>query len=121
MSKPLLQLTLNEDEARLVSMALQFYARVRMGQFGEIVWHCAMNHCPEDPNAAEKAWLELRKQCYPDLLVHPGHTYGYGVFDDADKAYDIHQALCCALGTEKRPFTIHHKRPKCERITSEEN
>lgn len=98
-------LQLNEQQAKIVSTACEFFARVKMGQFGEIVWHTADKHCPENPAAAEQAWLELRKQIYPDLQG-VGHSYGIGKFPDADTAYDVHQALRFAMGG-KEPFSYN--------------
>lgn len=119
MSKPMFQLTLTEEEAQLVSRACEFYARIRMGQFGEIPWYCCPKHCPEDRDATEAAWLELRKHIYPDLHG-AGHTYGVGQFDDADKTFDVHQVLRRALGDPREPFS-YNKLPKCKRITAEED
>ena len=34
-----IQLTLTEEQAKIVSTACEFYARVRMGQFSEIAYH----------------------------------------------------------------------------------
>lgn len=106
----MVKLELTEEEARLVGRACEFFARVKMGQFGEIVWHTANKHCPEDPAAAEQAWLELRKQIYPDLQG-VGHSYGIGKFEDADKVFDVHQVIRYALGGPV-PFS-YHKLPKC--------
>ena len=119
MGKSMIQLTLNEGEAALVSRACEFYARVRMGQFGEIPFYCTDMRGPENPGATEQAWLELRKYIYPDLYG-AGHSYGYGKFDDADKAFDVHQALRHTLGDGRTPFS-YHKIPKCERIVFEED
>lgn len=109
----MIQLTLTEDQARLVGMACEFYARIRMGQFGEIPFRCAEKHCPKDPEATKRAWLELRKHIYPDLCGI-GHSYGIGKFDDADRAFDVYQVIRYAMGGQP-PFS-YHELPKCERI-----
>lgn len=109
----MIQLTLTEDQARLVGMACEFFARVRMGQFGEIPFRCAEKHCPKDPEATQRAWLELRKHIYPDLCG-VGHSYGIGKFDDADRAFDVYQVIRYAMGGQP-PFS-YHELPKCERL-----
>lgn len=112
----MIQLTLTEEQAQLVGMACEFYARIRMGQFGEIPFRCAEKHCPKDPEATQRAWLELRKHIYPDLCGI-GHSYGIGKFDDADKAFDVYQVIRYAMGGQP-PFS-YHELPKCERVETQ--
>lgn len=109
----MIQLTLTEEQAQLVGMACEFYARIRMGQFGEIAFRCAEKHCPKDREAADRAWLELRKHIYPDLCGI-GHSYGIGKFEDADKAFDVYQVIRQTMHGIQ-PF-IYYELPKCERI-----
>ena len=109
----MIQLTLTEEQAQLVGIACEFYARIRMGQFGEIPFRCAEKHCPKDREATERAWLELRKHIYPDLCGI-GHSYGIGKFDDADRAFDVYQVIRYAMGGQT-PFS-YHELPKCEKV-----
>lgn len=118
MSQSKIQLTMTEEEAKIVSTACEFYARIRMGQFGEIAWHCCKNHCPDDRFATDDAWLKLRKHIYPDLQG-AGHSYGMGKFYDADKAFDVHQVLRHVLGDGRYPFS-YHTLPECVKISSKE-
>jgi len=111
----MIQLKMSEETAEIVSRACEFYARVRMGQFGEIVWWCAEHHCVEDFRAAEQAWLEFRKHIYPDLNGI-GHSYGIGKFEDADRAFDVYQVLRQQFGDERKPFTLLAELPTCEKI-----
>lgn len=108
----MIKLILTDQQAQIVAKACEFYARIRMGQFGEIVWHCAPKHCPKNREAAEQAWLELRKQIYPDLHGI-GHSYGIGKFEDADRAFDVYQVIRHTMGGEK-PFS-YYDLPKCEK------
>lgn len=103
-------LRLTEAQAKICAQACEFFARIRMGQFQEIVWLCGKNHCAEDYDAAQRAWLDLRKQVYPDL-DGPGHSYGVGHFPDADTAYDIHQVISRELGG-KEPWSLNAL-PEC--------
>lgn len=106
----MITLRLNEEQAKICAQACEFFARIRMGQFGEIVWLCGENHCAKDYDTAQRAWLDLRKQVYPGL-DGPGHSYGVGHFPDADTAYDIHQVIDFAMGG-KEPWS-HNPLPEC--------
>ena len=110
----MIELTLTEEQAKIVSKACEFYARIRMGQFGEIAWHCAEKHYTECPEEAQLAWLALRHFIYPDLQG-PGHSYGIGKFEDADMAYDVHQVIRHTMGFGPVPFS-YHELPKCQRL-----
>ena len=111
----MIQLKMSDKTAEIVSRACEFYARVRMGQFGEIIWNCAEDHCVEDRDAAELAWLAFRKHIYPDLNG-VGHSYGIGKFEDADRAFDVYQVLRQQFGDSRTPFTLLDELPTCERI-----
>lgn len=106
----MITLRLNEEQAKICAQACEFFARIRMGQFQELVWLCGKNHCAEDYDTAQRAWLDLRKQVYPDL-DGPGHSYGVGYFPEADTAYDIHQVIDFAMGG-KEPWS-HNPLPEC--------
>lgn len=114
-----IQLTLTEEQAKIVSAACEFYARVRMGQFSEIAYHTldlsipCDNYC-DRRDEAEKLLLEARKQLYPELHG-AGHSYGIGKFEDADLAYDVHQVLRNQLGDDRPPFS-YHELPECKKI-----
>lgn len=112
----MIQLTLTEQQARIVGLACEFYARIRMGQFQEIVFYCAEKHYPKDWQETEQAWLEFRKHIYPDLCGS-GHSYGIGKFEDADRAFDVHQVIRHVLHGIQ-PFS-YYDLPKCERVVEE--
>ena len=104
-------LELKEDQARILMTACEFYARIKMGQFQEIVFHCANKHCPDDPEAAQAAWLELRKHLFPDLHG-AGHSYGMGHSKEADAAFDIYQVVRKEFGDPRGVFS-YNEVPKC--------
>lgn len=110
----MIRLELTDEQARIVARACEFYARIRMGQFGEIIWHCAKGHCVEHRDEAERLWLQLRKHIYPDLQG-VGHSYGVGKFLDADTAFDAYQVIDYALGSKREPWSLHDL-PKCEKV-----
>ena len=110
-------LELTEEQARIVSIACEFYARVRVGQFKEIVIHtldlglpCDV-YCKRRDNA-ERLLLEARKELYPELHG-AGRSYGIGKFEDADRAFNVHQIIRHAMGDERVPFS-YHQLPVCK-------
>lgn len=110
----MIELRLTEEQANIVSSACEFYARIQMGQFQEIGYTC-----PKMPGAlgydeVTAAWLALRKCIYPELKG-PGHSYGIGKFDTADKAYDVHQVIRYVMGDKREPFS-YCQLPVCRRI-----
>lgn len=111
----MIQLTMSEETAQIVAKACEFYARIRMGQFGEIIWNCTEHHCVDNQQEAERAWLEFRKHIYPELHGI-GHSYGIGKFEDADRAYDVYQVVRREFGDWRTPFTLLDELPVCKRI-----
>lgn len=112
----MVKLEMTDEQAQIVSVACEFYARVRMGQFNEIVMHTLDMSRPVDDYCtirenAEKLLLEARKELYPELHGI-GHSYGIGKFEDADRAYDVHQVIRCLFGDDRLPFS-YHELPKC--------
>lgn len=114
------QLELTKEQLQALSAACEFYARVRMGQFKEITWHC-MDWKGSDVNdmcirrdEAERLLFEARKQIYPDLHGY-GHSYGIGKFKDADLAFDIHQVARMEFGNDRPPYS-RYELPKIRRI-----
>lgn len=107
-------LILDEEQARIVAKACEFYARVKVGQFGEIVSLCTNYYYDGYREDTEEAWLNLRKLIYPDLHGI-GHSYGIGKFEDADKAFDVYQVLRKKWGDEREPFS-YYELPICETI-----
>jgi len=88
---------MSEEQARIVSTACEFYARIRMGQFAEIIDHTIMAEADtknfiDRREEAIRLLLEARKQLYPELHG-VGHSYGIGKFKDADMAFDVYQVI----------------------------
>lgn len=110
-SKKVFTLEMNEEQARVLMTACEFYARIKMGQFGEIAWHCAKTHCPDDPQAVEEAWLALRKLLFPNLHG-VGHSYGIGFDQNADAAFDFYQVIRKEFGDPRGVFSYSQDLPK---------
>ena len=106
-------LTMTEEQAKIVSLACEFYARVKMGQFQEISFRCLDLSIPEKEyckrrDKAERFLLEARDWIYPDIYGF-GNSYGYGKFVDADIAFDIHQVI-------RKQFLGRTEPPNCESV-----
>lgn len=98
-------LEMNEMQARILQNALEFYARVRNGQWGEIPRICLD---VKDENWHEKMedsvlFLEgARKFVYPDLKGM-NHSYGVGKFEDADMAWELYTTVRHCMAWAKNP------------------
>ena len=112
----MIRLTLTVEQAHIVSLATEFYARVRMGQFHEIHWHTMDIRGCDDfcdrRGEAERLLMLARKQIYPDLHGI-GHSYGIGKFQDADRAFDVYQVIRYTLGDPRTPFSFSEPLPTC--------
>lgn len=113
-------LELNEEQAKTVAQACEFFARIKMGQFQEIPYLLLSNelsggdYCRKR-ELANKHLLDARKVIYPELNGI-GHSYGVGKFDDADRAFDVYQVLRYALGDPREPFQLGEPLPGCTKL-----
>lgn len=104
-------LTLDKEQAGVLSRACEFYLRVFLGQFNEIAFELLLfqdddiNKWSYRREKAEEALLNARSYIYPELHG-TGHSYGVGKFRCADIAYNIHQVLRHALGDERSPYAL---------------
>lgn len=101
---------LKQEDAGVVSIACEVYARVKMGQFTEVIWHCLDITLNTDEycrrrDMAEKYLLAARTYIYPELYGI-GHSYGIGKFRDADLAFDVHQVIRHTNGDPRSPFSF---------------
>lgn len=113
-----IKLTLTEKQAKVVSTACEFYARIKIGQFKEIIWQTLDMQLPTDNfcerrDLAETNLLVARKFIYPELHG-VGHSYGIGKFEEADKSFDVYQVLRQKFGDSRTPFS-YYPVPICEK------
>lgn len=113
-------LDLNEEQAKTVALACEFFARIKMGQFNEISYLLLVDELPGNDyctrrDTANKYLLDARKEIYPEL-TGIGHSYGVGKFADADRAFDIYQVLRHALGDPRKPFQLGEPLPACNKM-----
>ncbi len=88
-------LDMSEEQACQVDKALELYARLRMGQWNELIDLCLdysdKDFC-EKRDVLQQKLMDARKAAYPELHG-VGHSYGVGRFEDADSAFEIHKVL----------------------------
>lgn len=115
----MIRLTLSKEQAQLVSQACELYARIRIGQFNEILWlpEITRNMMGFDyfirQGEAERLLYEARRYIYPELC-DKSKSYGLGKFKDVDSAYDVYQVLRHALGDHREPVCHSEPLPQCE-------
>lgn len=116
-------LKLTEEQAKVAALACEFYARMRMGQFGEIllnpeVLREMMSQNPDGfcdrRDQAMSHLFKAREYIYPELKGR-GHSFGIAKFEDADRAFDIHQVIRYAMGDPRSPFSFYDL-PICEKV-----
>ena len=117
----MIKLTLTDEMAKVVAEACEFYARIRMGQFQEIIYKTleknelgAEDYCSRR-DAAEQRLISARAVIYPELHGL-GHSYGIGKFDDADIAFDVYQAIRKEFGDPRGFFSFRDEVPVAERV-----
>lgn len=111
------ELRLTDSQAQVVSRACEFYSRIVLGQFKEIIFelvnHDTVNVVLEHRGEIESLLYEARDLIYPDLHGS-GQSYGIGKFERADAAYDVHPALRILFGDTRQPFS-YYKLPEAHR------
>lgn len=88
-------LEMDEEQAKILQKACEFYARVRMGQWQEVPQICLdlSDHQYIEKLVVSKAHLQkARKAVYPDLHGE-GHSYGVGKFEDSDMAWELYEVV----------------------------
>lgn len=106
----MVELKLTDQQAKIVSRACEFYARIVLGQFKEILFELVndetVDSITEHRDEIESLLYEARDLIYPDLHG-VGHSYGVGKFEHADKAYDVHQAIRTLFGDTRESFSYY--------------
>ena len=106
------RLTMTEKQAAIIAEACEFLCRIKIGQFGEIIWktlipqqHIGIDDFCDRRDAAEAYLLKAREQIYPELHG-TGHSYGVGKFEDADMAFGVYEVIRHALGRGDGPYLL---------------
>lgn len=123
-------MTMTESQARLVIKALDFFSRMRMGQFGELIDLVLPvsdgdidEYCKRRDEAA-RILLDARDVLMPDLLdMHSLHgSYSVYMFDDSRAAWHTLQAIRSCIAWHNNPeggWTVDFDRPSGDAPTVE--
>ena len=113
----MVQLQLSDEQAKIVARACEFYSRIIMGQFKEIIFELVnsetIKSVTSHKDEIENLLYQARDLLYPELSGY-GSSYGVGAFERADKAYDVYQALRVLFGDTRQPFS-YYKLPEAHR------
>lgn len=106
----LVELRLTDEQAKITARACEFYARIILGQFNELILELVnsdnIDRVAECKDLIENELLHARGYFYPELHGL-GHSYGIGKFEHADKAYDVYQSIRSLFGDPRTPFSYH--------------
>lgn len=98
-------LTMSMEQAQLLAAACEFYARIHMGQWREIINSCldiARDDFCEARDQIEPLLNQARQIVWPELQ-HPGASWGIGKFEDADIVWEIYEVLRHAIAWHREP------------------
>ena len=99
-------LDMNEEQACMVSRALELYARLRCGQWDELIELC-VPRSREDfcikRDFLMPALMDARCIAFPELTKSRGHSYGVGSFEDADLAWEVYEVLRNKIAWTRHP------------------
>lgn len=100
-------LLLSSEQAKLLSSACEFYARMMMGQWEFLLEHiCCLQEAPIYGDAydrAEQHLLDARSEVFPSLEHSFCHSYGVGKFADADQIWEIYEVLRNRIAWTEHP------------------
>lgn len=125
------QLTINENQAKILVRVLDFYSRIGMGQF----WSLLDRFDIEKNDLLEKSSWELRAELFPRLGTHPGSAWGIHskeIDDDNRVCWDLQQVIRHRVSWDNEPnggITVNFDNPMksskeplpeiCELLTEE--
>ena len=95
-------LTFNEKQAQVLMNALDFYSRVRMGQFHVISDEFRFDHEFDQHNA--RFYLDrLREMIFPELEANEYYSIYHDIVGAGQEAWDIHQVIRHAYAWKRFP------------------
>lgn len=100
------ELVLSTQEARFLCRVTEFFARMRMGQWDNIVYTCIDirdNAFCEKRDELIPRLMTCRVMVYPYLRTHYGSSYGVGKFLDADTAWEIYEVVRYRMAWTEHP------------------
>lgn len=97
---------MNEEQLVTVNTALEFYARMMIGQWQEIGTHCldfADDDYCEKKEKLDEGLAKLRPIAFPDLPADLSASHGVMAVDKALSAWEIYEVLRNRLAWTKNP------------------
>ena len=98
-------LNMNEEQAKLASRAFELFARLRAGQWMELIDLCVdfadKDFC-EKRDILQAKLLDARTTAFPELHGI-GHNYGIGKFEDGDIAWELYMVLRNKIAWTEHP------------------
>lgn len=120
-------LTMNEEQARQTIAALDFWMRMRIGQWKELIDLClpyepgkADEYC-EKREDAEKILMQARQVVMPDLHGD-GHSFGVYNFSETERAFNVLKAVRSAIAYHHKPeggWTVDFDKPLAVHVVEE--
>ena len=129
-------LTMNEEQAQTVISALDFYMRMRIGQWDELRYLC-FNEPIEDvskyrmlADTIDEKLFEVRQIVLPELTR--GASYGVYKFENTERAVNVLKAIRSARAWYRNPkggyeciydrpmaINVREEMPQCEVVEDE--
>ena len=129
-------LTMNEEQAKTVISALDFYMRMRIGQWDELRYLC-FNEPIEDvskyrmlADTIDEKLFEVRQIVLPELTR--GASYGVYKFENTERAFNVLKAIRSARAWHRNPkggyeciydrpmaINVREEMPQCEVVEDE--
>lgn len=101
-------LKLREEDARIVSRACEFYTRLHIGQFDELVFEL-MQMQPGDDSFSQKReiaqslLMTVRSLMFPELPPFAGASHSAGHTEKDGRAWNVYQVLRHAIAWNNHP------------------
>ena len=123
-------LTMTEAQARMMIAALDFFSRMKMGQFGELI-DLVMPITPgtvdnylSRKECAEQVLLAVRNILMPDLRGMNSLAGSYGVYrsEDTERVFNAMLAIRSCIAWHKNPqggYEVIYDRPRAINVTEE--
>ena len=127
------RLEMTEEQARTVIAALDFWTRMRIGQWKELVdlcLPCDYEHIDEwcqKRDDAELLIMSVRDKVMPELTYNA--SYGVYKFEATERAFNVLKAVRSAIAWHNRPeggyevifdrpmaIHVNEEMPKCEAV-----
>jgi len=120
------RLEMNEEQARTVIAALDFWMRMRIGQWGELAELClqweaeTVDESLDKRDALNEKLFEARKIVMPELPKNA--SWGVYKFEETERAFNVLKAVRSAIAWHKKPnggITVDFDRPRAINVTEE--